>query len=283
MRYNLVLGAYKRLRDYRNEPDKMGSCPNESKHSGRTPRGHNPSKGGRCLINCVGGSMIYIHNAVAETMTRRIKGKGFEAHKGEATIHETVRTQADITVIRQADVSKPFYIDVSVIQQESTLKSAPRRKLEQSDHIDFNEGMEGKFVSRIHIFLKGTSRRLKAYAEARKKEISQGGKSTPAVYPFAMDTNGSFCYTVIFFLKKIAVVKFSNEPGSEPLLAWKRANWVQETCQHIQAAALRAASRYFHRGLRQCFQNDYAFLFDSPVNGRIDNDTSGRSPTYILR
>ena len=51
---------------------------------------------------------------------------------------------------------------------------------------------------------------------------------------------------------------------------------------HVQAAALRAASRYFHRGLRQCFQNDYAFLFDSPVNGRIDNDTSGRSPTYIL-
>ena len=44
---------------------------------------------------------------------------------------------------------------------------------------------------------------------------------------------------------------------------------------------MRAASVYFHRGLRQCFTNDYAFLFDSPVNGRIDNDASGRSPTYI--
>ena len=75
----------------------------------------------------------------------------------------------------------------------------------------------------------------------------------------------------ILFLKKIAIVKFPNEPGSEPLLAWKRANWVQETCQLIQAAALRAASLYFHRGLRQCFTNDYAFLFDSPVNDRIDN------------
>ena len=73
----------------------------------------------------------------------------------------------------------------------------------------------------------------------------------------------------------------SNEPGSEPLLAWKRANWVQETCQHIQAAALRAASLYFHRGLRQCFTNDYEFLFDSPINSRIDNDASGHSPTYI--
>ena len=114
----------------------------------------------------------------------------------------------------------------------------------------------GKSVSRNHIFLKGTRVKLKAYADARKEEISQGGKLTPAVYPFAMDTNGSFCDMVILFLKKIAVVKFSNEPGSEPLLAWKRANWVQETCQLIQAVALRVASRYFHRGLRQCFTND---------------------------
>ena len=58
-------------------------------------------------------------------------------------------------------------------------------------------------------------------------------------------------------------------------------NWVQETCLHIQAAALREASLYFHRGLRQCFTNDYAFLFDSPVNGRIDNDASGHSSIYI--
>ena len=34
---------------------------------------------------------------------------------------------------------------------------------------------------------------------------------------------------------------------------------MQETCLLIQAAALRAASLYFHRGLRQCFANDYAF------------------------
>jgi hypothetical protein len=233
----------------------MGSCPNESKHSGRNPRSHNPSKGGRYLINCVGGSKIYLHNAVAEALTRRINGKGFEAHKGEVTIHETVRKQADITVITQADISKPFYVDVTVIQQESKQKSAPRVKLSKSDHIDCCESMEGNFVSRNHIFLKGT--RVKHKADAKKKKISQGGKLTPAVYPFAMDTNGSFCDMAILFLKKIAIVKFSNEPGSEPLLAWKRANWVQETCQLIQAAALRAASRYFHRGLRQCFTNDY--------------------------
>ena len=60
--------------------------------------------------------------------------------------------------------------------------------------------MEGKFVSRNHIFLKGTSRKLKAYAEARKKEISQGGGLKPSVYSFAMDTHGSFCDTAIHFL-----------------------------------------------------------------------------------
>ena len=131
------------------------------------------------------------------------------------------------------------------------------------------------------IIRKGTSHKPKAYAEARKKEIFQGGGSKPFVYPFAMDTNGSFCDTSIHFLKKIAVVKFSNEPGSEPLLTWKRANWVQETCLLIQNTVLRAASLYFQRGLRKFFANDYARLFDSPVHSRPLNDVSGHSPTYI--
>ena len=55
----------------------------------------------------------------------------------------------------------------------------------------------------------------------------------------------SFCNTAILFLEKIAVAKFSNEPGSAPLLAWERANWVQETCLLIQSTVLRAASLYF--------------------------------------
>ena len=36
-----------------------------------------------------------------------------------------------------------------------------------------------------------------------------------------------------------------SEPGSEPLLAWKRANWAQETCLLIQATLLRTASSSF--------------------------------------
>ena len=111
--------------------------------------------------------------------------------------------------------------------------------------------------------------------------IYHRGESKPSVYSFAMDTNGSFCDTAILFLKKIAVVKFSDEPGSAPLLAWKRANWVQETCSLIQDTLLHTASFYFHRGLHKCFPGDYDHLFNSPANSRLDNNTSGRSPIYI--
>ena len=82
-------------------------------------------------------------------------------------------------------------------------------------------------------------------------------------------------------MKKIALVKFSNEPGSEPLLAWKRASWVQETCSLIQAAVLRTASRLFRSGLHVCFTEDYEHLFDVPQHFRTDNDVSGLAPIYI--
>ena len=142
------------------------------------------------------------------------------------------------------------------------------------------EEFKGEFVSTNHIFRKGTSTKLRAYATTRMKEISQGGESTPSVYPFAMDTSGSFCDTAILFLKKIALVKFSNEPGSEPLLAWKRASWVQETCLLIQGTVLRTASRLFHSGLYEFF-DEYEQLFDVPPHSRTDNDVSGLAPIYI--
>ena len=128
----------------------MGSCPNESGHSGRSVQSHNPSKGGRCLINWIGGSKIYLHNAVVATLAKRINGRGFDAKPGEAIIHQTVREQADITVRPMSDIGKHFYVDVTVIQQESNLKSAPRLPLTKSNHIDCCEDMEGKFVSRNH-------------------------------------------------------------------------------------------------------------------------------------
>ena len=49
------------------------------------------------------------------------------------------------------------------------------------------EEFKGEFVSTNHIFRKGTSTKLRAYAKARTQEMSQGGESIPSVYPFAMD------------------------------------------------------------------------------------------------
>ena len=281
MRYNLVLGSYRRLREVRKESDKLGSCPNPATHAGRNQQGNNPSKGGRCLINCIRDAKIRLHNVAVAVLSKRIQGRGLAAEPRERLVHQTQRKRADIEVRMDSEVNKPFYVDVTIVQQESDGKWAPRVKLQKSDNIVCCEDLEGEFVSRNHIFRKGTSHKLRAYAKARSEEISNGGDSTPSIYPFAMDTSGAFCDTAILFLKKIALVKFSNEPGSDPLLAWKRASWVQETCSLIQAALLRTASRLFHRGLRECFEKDYEHLFDVPPQLRTDNDVSGLSPIYI--
>ena len=174
--------------------------------------------------------------------------------------HQTVRKQENSIVGRRSDVGKPFYVDVTAIQQESNLKSAPRLKLTKSDRIDSCEDLKGMFVSRNHIFRKGTNRKLQVHAGARKKEISKGYESKHLMHSFAMETNVSFCDTAIHFFKKIAVVDFSNKSGSEPLLAWKRATWVQETCLLIQATLLRTALFYFHRGLRKYFAEQTLIL-----------------------
>ena len=237
--------------------------------------------GGWCLINCIRGAKIYLHNAVVATLTKRINGKGFVAESGEFLVHQTVRKQADIEIHNHSDVANPFYIDVTIIQQESDGAFAPRLKLTESDNISCCQDLAGEFVSRNHIFRKGTSRKLRAYAKARTQEIAQGGESTPSVYPFAMDTNGSFCDTAILFLNKIAAVKFSKERGSKPLLAWKRASWVQETCLLIQATLLRTASRFFHKGLHECFDKDYEHIFHSPQYPGVEIAMSDSSPIYM--
>ena len=77
------------------------------------------------------------------------------------------------------------------------------------------------------------------------------------------------------------MVKFSNEPGSELHVVWKRAAWVQETCLLILITLLLAASTSFHKGLRKCFAKDYEHLFDIPYKIKNDNNVSGLSPTHI--
>ena len=96
-----------------------------------------------------------------------------------------------------------------------------------------------------------------------------------------MDTNGSFCDTALLFLQKIAAVKFSKELGSKPLLAWKRASWVQDTCLLIQATLLRTASRFFHKGLHECLDKDYEHQFHSPQHPGVGINVPGPSPIYM--
>ena len=107
-----------------------------------------------CLINCIGGAKIRLHNKAVAVLTNRIKGKGFTAEPGGFLVHQTVHKQADIEVRKYSDVSNPLYVDVLIVQQESDGASAPRRKVEKSDNIDCCEDLEGKFVSRNHILRK---------------------------------------------------------------------------------------------------------------------------------
>ena len=83
MRYNLVLGSYRRLREVRKESDKLGSCPNPATHAGRNQQGNNPSKGGRCLINCIRDAKIRLHNVAVAVLSKRIQGRGLAAEPRE--------------------------------------------------------------------------------------------------------------------------------------------------------------------------------------------------------
>ena len=77
-----------------------------------------------------------LHNAVVATLTKRINGKGFTAESGKRLLHQTVRKQTDIELRKHSDVSKSIYVDVTIVQQVSDLKLAPRVKLAISDNID---------------------------------------------------------------------------------------------------------------------------------------------------
>ena len=58
-----------------------------------------------------------------------------------------------------------------------------------------------------------TSTKLRAYATARMKEISQGGESTPSVYPFAMDTSGSLRSPIVLFVQCLVALRRFNSAG----------------------------------------------------------------------
>ena len=106
MRYNPVLGSDRRLREFRSESDKLVSCPNPAIHAGdRNQRGNNPSKGGRCLINCIRDAKIHLHNAAVAILSKRIQGKGFAAAPREHLVHQTQRKRSNIEVQAGSDAT----------------------------------------------------------------------------------------------------------------------------------------------------------------------------------
>ena len=122
MRYNSVLGSYRRLREFRNEADKLGTCPNSAIHAGdRNRRGVNPSKGGRCLINCIRDAKLRLHNVAVAVLSKRIHGKGFVAAAMERLLHQTLRKRADIEVRSDSDVNQPFYVDVTIVHNKNLM------------------------------------------------------------------------------------------------------------------------------------------------------------------
>ena len=157
----------------------MGSCPNPATHAGRSRQGNNPSKGGRCLINCIRDAKIRLHNVAVAVLSKRIQGKGFAAAPREHLVHQTQRKRADIEVRPNTDANKPFYVDVTIVQQWSDGIRAVRRKLKEADKISCCEEFKGEFVSTNHIFRKGTSTKLRAYATARMQWIQMGPFAIP--------------------------------------------------------------------------------------------------------
>ena len=57
--------------------------------------------------------------------------------------------------------------------------------------------------------------------------------------------------------------------------------WVQETCLLIQATLLRTASRFFHKGLHECFDKDYEHIFHSPQHPGVEIIAPDTSPIYM--
>ena len=53
----------------------------------------------------------------------------------------------------------------------------------KSGHIVACEDLEGKFVSRNHIFRKGTSRKLRTYAELERKKFLKEANPNPLCTP----------------------------------------------------------------------------------------------------
>ena len=92
MRYNPVLGSYRRLREARGESEKYFLARTLRDTLGETCTVTILQRVGDVSSTALGGRKF------VAALTKRIKGKGFAVEPGEYLVHETVRKQADIEV-----------------------------------------------------------------------------------------------------------------------------------------------------------------------------------------
>ena len=113
-------------------------------------------------------------------------------------MHRAMRKQANIEVGKHSDTSNPFYVDAIIVQQESDGTSAPKVKLKKSEDIDCCKDLEGKFVSRNHIFRNGTSRKLRVYAIPENERIPKEANLLRLYIPLQWTQMGLFVILPFF-------------------------------------------------------------------------------------
>ena len=82
-------------------------------------------------------------------LVRCIHGKRFTPFARDEIMQVTVRKQTDIILSNLIDVQNPFYINVTIVRQQSNSKLTPRVKLAKSGHIDCCEDLEENIVTMV--------------------------------------------------------------------------------------------------------------------------------------
>ena len=112
--------------------------------------------------------------------------------------------------------------------------------------------------------------------------------SNPVIIPFAVDTQGNFCFVALLFLKSIAKLKFKNMPGDSRLKDRAQSDWVSETCRNIQVQVIKTSAFNNRLALKDSFGMDYSKLFPGSIfnppsySENFISSSSGRWPIYLF-
>jgi len=96
-------------------------------------------------------------------------------------MHQTVRKQAEIEARADSDINKPFYADVTIVQQGSDGTWAPRLQLQESANIVCCKDLEGGLSLGIISFGKALVIRCKFTLRPVRRRFLKGANPC---YPF---------------------------------------------------------------------------------------------------